>query len=518
MDQIDLYRELFRHERLEEAVPAILPILAHRLGVRAIVVRKLDLQRRALSTIAAAQTDDWPTTVPSLSECSRDEVERLLTWLRTGETRSGPVGADPILGLLVGPESDCDSVAGPISDPEAGPLGALVLLGERGRIGAREKRQLGQLLDPFRVAVLHSSRLHELARWREVVEADNRALLDKLDRQQLVDEIVGADAGFRAVMQRVEQVAPTDAPVLLLGETGTGKEVVARAIHARSRRRDGPMLRINCGAIPPGLVDSELFGHERGSFTGAVAARSGWFERADGGTLFLDEIGELPLAAQVRVLRVLQDSVIERVGGRRSITVDVRVVAATHRDLEGMVRAGTFREDLWYRVSVFPIGIPPLRDRREDIPALASHFAWRVGKRIGGNPLVPSPADVDRLIAYDWPGNVRELAAVIERAAILGDGKRLDMAGALGIRSASAAPPTDPAVTGASVPRAADAPLATLDEAITRHIEAALLRAGGRVEGPRGAAVLLGLNPHTLRSKMRRLGIRWSRFRDSGPD
>ncbi len=518
MDQIDLYRELFRHERLEETVPAILPILARQLGVRALLVRRLDLHRRALATIAQAQVEDWTASTPTLTDCTREEVERLLTWMRSGEVRQGRTDADPILALLTAKAVEADAIAGPITDPEAGPLGALVVLGPRGCFGPRQTRQLTNLLEPFRVAVLHAQRFLELGRLREVVEADNRALLDKLGRQQIVDEIVGADAGFRAVILRLEQVAPTDAPVLLLGETGTGKEVVARAIHARSRRSDGPMLRVNCGAIPPGLIDSELFGHERGSFTGAVAARAGWFERADGGTLFLDEIGELPLAAQVRLLRVLQESVIERVGGQRPVAVDVRVVAATHRNLEEMVRAGSFREDLWYRISVFPIELPPLRERREDVPALATHFAWRVGKRIGGAPLTPSTADVERLLGYDWPGNVRELASVIERAAILGGGKRLDIAGALGVRSASAAPPADPPARREGRPGAAEPPLLSLDAAIAGHIEAALRRAGGRVEGPRGAAVLLGINPHTLRSKMRRLGLRWARFRDAGPD
>jgi len=317
--------------------------------------------------------------------------------------------------------------------------------------------------------------------------------------------------GVSPAMARVDgllaRIAPLDATVLIRGETGTGKEVVARAIHDQSRRRGGPMLRVNCGAVPPGLIDSELFGHERGSFTGAVSARAGWFERADGGTLFLDEIGELALAAQVRLLRVLQESVLERVGGHRTIRVDVRVITATHRDLEDMVREGRFREDLWYRISVFPIPLPPLRTRREDIPALAAHFAWRAGKRIGGAPLVPSPADVDLLLDYDWPGNVRELAAVVERAAILGDGRQLDVAGALGAQSERGRRAESPSQ---SPPRG---PFPSLDEIVAQHIEAALSRTRGRIEGPAGAGALLRVNPHTLRSRMRKLGLDWRRFR-----
>jgi transcriptional regulator with GAF, ATPase, and Fis domain len=318
---------------------------------------------------------------------------------------------------------------------------------------------------------------------------------------------VGSEAGLRQVLHSVAQVARTEAPVLLFGETGSGKEVIARAIHKGSSRARGPMLKVNCGAIPPGLVDSELFGHERGSFTGAQERHRGWFERADGGTLFLDEVGELPLAAQVRLLRVLQDGTLQRVGGQQMVQVDVRIVAATHRKLDEMVRAGTFREDLWYRIGVFPIQIPPLRERCEDIPELAAHFAWRAGKRLGGHPLSPSPADVQRLLAYPWPGNVRELAAVIERAVILGDGKRLEIASALGGFAPAGPRPPEPVLAEP------DPALLSLDRAAAAHIERALEAAHGRIEGPDGAAAVLRINPHTLRSRMRKLGIDWRRFR-----
>ena len=317
-----------------------------------------------------------------------------------------------------------------------------------------------------------------------------------------LDAVIGADAGLREVMRHVEQVAPTDAPVLLLGETGSGKEVVARSIHKRSMRAAGPILRVNCGAIAPELIDSELFGHERGSFTGAAAQRRGWFERGDGGTLFLDEIGELPLAAQVRLLRVLQDGTFERVGGGEELRTSVRVIAATHRDLGAMVRAGRFREDLWYRINVYAIRLPPLRQRRADIAALAAHFADRAGRRLGSDHLAVTPGDLALLQAYAWPGNVRELAAVIDRAAILGGGVRLEIRRALG----SDEPP--------SLPDLVDA-FPTLDDAIREHIERALVRTRGKIEGAGGAAKLLGLHANTLRSRMEKLGVEWERFRPS---
>jgi transcriptional regulator with GAF, ATPase, and Fis domain len=316
-------------------------------------------------------------------------------------------------------------------------------------------------------------------------------------------------------MQRVDLVSRSEVPVLILGETGTGKELVARAIHNRSDRHDGPFIRVNCGAIPRELIDSQLFGHERGSFTGAIESRQGWFERADMGTLFLDEIGELPLDAQVRFLRVLQDGHIERVGGTKSIPVNVRVVAATHRDLAGMVRENAFREDLWYRIAVFPILLPPLCDRLDDIPALAKHFAERAAIRFGLAPVMPNEADNELLRSYDWPGNIRELGTVIDRAAILGNGRILEIATALGF----AEPQTVRSRQAVETPQGrldlrGPATIVTLDEAMRQHVEASLRATGGRVEGARGAARLLGINPHTLRARMRKLGIDWAKFRE----
>ena len=372
----------------------------------------------------------------------------------------------------------------------------------------RARFLLSGALEPLAVALDTSRRFHELESLRRAAEADRQAALRRLGRESLDSAIVGEHAGLRSVMERAAVVAASDVPVLILGETGSGKEVVARVIHERSTRHDGPFLRVNCGAIPPELVDSQLFGHERGAFTGAIDQRHGWFERADGGTLFLDEIAELPLAAQVRLLRVLQDGTLERVGGESPVSVDCRIVAATHRDLAGMVRDRTFRDDLWYRLAVFPLVIPPLRERPGDLRELAQHFANRAAVRFSLPSFEITDDDVALLAAYDWPGNVRELGAVIDRAALLGQGHRLALAAAMG-----PAPAPQPPHASRSTP-AAIGEIATLDDALRVHIESALRKTHGRIEGRAGAAALLDINPHTLRSKMRRLGVPWSDFRD----
>ena len=279
-------------------------------------------------------------------------------------------------------------------------------------------RLLRLLHEPFAIAMSNALKHQEVIRFKDMLADDNRYLLDEL-RSVSGDEIIGSDFGLKAVMEMVQQVAPLDSPVLLLGETGTGKEVIANAIHYSSPRKDGPFIKVNCGAIPETLLDSELFGHEKGAFTGAISQRRGRFERADKGTIFLDEIGELPSQAQVRLLHVLQKKEIERVGGTSSIPVDIRIISATHRNLEEMIASGRFREDLWFRLNVFPIMIPPLRQRREDIPALVHHFIDRKSMelKLTERPVL-APGAIDRLIAYDWPGNVRELENMIERALI----------------------------------------------------------------------------------------------------
>jgi hydrogenase-4 transcriptional activator len=508
-----LWREVGQHLELEESAQRLAAILARHVPIEALVLRKVERDPLRITTIAIGRARP-ESAAPSTarSDCPPELASELDRWL--GERRISPIASSEgsIARVILPPGLEGPLYAGPLRADDKAIGVALFVLAENALLDPSAARDLAVALEPLAIAIENDLRLHELARMRDALLADRAALLSRLGREDISDVVIGEEAGLRGVMQRVEQVAPTDAPVLILGETGSGKEVIARAIHARSRRAKGPVVRVNCGAIPSELVDSELFGHERGSFTGAVNQRRGWFERADGGTLFLDEVAELPAAAQVRLLRVLQDGTLERVGGHQPITVDVRIVCATHRNLEAMVAEGTFREDLWYRISVFPIRLLPLRERRQDVVALATHFAHRAGVRLGGAGLVPTPADVELLESYDWPGNVRELAAVIERAAILGNGKRLDIGTALGATSPRKSESMRPQATAP----APNAPIATLDEATVAHIERALASTEGRIEGRFGAARLLGINPHTLRARMRKLHIDWSRFRKDG--
>ncbi|MBN1481243.1 sigma-54-dependent Fis family transcriptional regulator [candidate division KSB1 bacterium] len=369
---------------------------------------------------------------------------------------------------------------------------------------------LNAILEPFSIALENHLRVRELEHLREAAEADTLYLLRRLRRNKISDRIVGEDTGLKLVMQRVKLVAASTVPVLLLGETGTGKEVISREIHRLSSRSEGPFIRVNCGAIPPELIDSQLFGHEKGAFTGATNAHKGWFERADGGTLFLDEIGELPLAGQVRLLRILQDGWLERVGGKHSIHVDVRIVVATHQNLANMVNQGTFREDLWYRIAVFPILLPSLAERPEDIGELAVFFAEKAAARFMLPLQLPTDEDIQLLRAYPWPGNIRELGSVIDRAALLGNGKGLEVTTALGWK-VQKADKTELSLPAPAPQHSSIFP--SLNQVMKAHIERALVLARGQVEGQAGAAVLLKIHPNTLRARMRKLGIKVKLFR-----
>jgi formate hydrogenlyase transcriptional activator len=341
-------------------------------------------------------------------------------------------------------------------------------------------------------------------RAEERVSNENLVLREELDRSSMYEEIVGSSKALRSVLSQVEKVAPTESTVLILGETGTGKELIASAIHKRSKRAARAFIRVNCAAIPPSLIASELFGHEKGAFTGATQRRLGRFESADGGTLFLDEVGELPTDAQVALLRVLQERELERVGSSKPISIDVRVLAATNRDLEAAVSTGTFRQDLFYRLNVFPIYVPSLRERKDDIPLLVAYLVERYAQRTGKRISHISKKTLDLFQTYDWPGNVRELQNVIERAVILSDGPTFDVDETWLRRKSS---------VELRSPRALSENQQGLAERDRKAIEDALAESHGRVSGPRGAAARLGIPHQTLESKIARLGIDKHRFK-----
>ena len=340
----------------------------------------------------------------------------------------------------------------------------------------------------------------EISQLNAKLEQENLYLQEEIKTEHNFEDIVGRCRPIKAVLKAVESVAPTDAAVLVLGETGTGKELIARAIHNLSSRKNRALVKVNCAALPAGLIESELFGHEKGAFTGALARKVGRFELADRGTIFLDEIGDLPMELQAKLLRVLQEGEFERVGGTQTIKVDVRVIAATNRDLEKAVGENRFREDLYYRLNVFPIRIPPLRERKEDIPLLVKYFALNHSAKLGRKIETIPQKSMNAILAYPWPGNIRELQNVIERAVITSSGVELEL--------------------GNWLPKAAFAPrqgrIATLEEIEREHVTEVLEATGWRVSGEKGAAKLLGLKPTTLEARMNRLGI--SRKKTSSPN
>ncbi|HKE17552.1 MAG TPA: sigma 54-interacting transcriptional regulator, partial [Kofleriaceae bacterium] len=354
-------------------------------------------------------------------------------------------------------------------------------------------------------AVANARAFSELDRLRQQLESHNAYLKEEVDSVLSFGRIVGRSRELRHVLDQVDDVASTSATVLITGESGTGKELLAREIHERGRRSQQPFVRVNCSAIPREVFESEFFGHVRGAFTGAVRDRAGRFQVADGGTIFLDEIGDLPVDLQPKLLRVLQEGEYERVGEDLTRTVDVRVIAATNRNLAEEVRAQRFRQDLFYRLSVFPIELPPLRARRDDIPILATHAIAEVSRRLGMAAPPLTHADAIRLQEYDWPGNVRELQNVIERAVILSRGVRLRLDMALtDLPAAATAPATPPASADAQGVILTDRELRERERA---NLMNALERAGGHIYGPGGAAELLGVNPTTLASRLRALKI-----------
>lgn len=369
-------------------------------------------------------------------------------------------------------------------------LGVIAMFGRR-PLSEEEFERLAVYANEAAIAIKNAQLFTEVQQLKDRLHAENLYLREEIKLEHNFEEIIGESQNIKTVLRSIEQVAPTDSTVLIRGDTGTGKELIARAIHHMSPRRARSLVKVNCGAIPANLLESELFGHEKGSFTGALQRRIGRFELADGGTIFLDEVGELPLDAQVKLLRVLQELEFERVGSGLSTKVDVRVIAATNRDLHGAVKAGSFRADLLYRLNVFPINVPPLSARAADIPPLVSHFiakfSTKLGKRFDG----VSRATMDRLMTYSWPGNIRELGNVIERATILANGPMLQI--------------DDAFLHAAPAPSHREG---TMEEIERAHILHVLQEVNWVIEGKQGAATRLDLHPNTLRSRMQKLGIK----------
>lgn len=370
-------------------------------------------------------------------------------------------------------------------------LGVIAMFGRR-PLRDEEFDRLAIFANEAAVAIRNAQLFAEVQALKNRLHAENVYLREEIELQHNFEEIVGESPAMKAVLRKVEQVAPTDSTVLISGETGTGKELIARAIHRLSPRKTRPLVKVNCSAIPSNLVESELFGHEKGSFTGALFKRIGRFELADGGTIFLDEVGELPCDIQVKLLRVLQEREVDRVGGSRPAKVDVRVIAATNRDLHDAVRKGAFRADLLYRLNVFPLDLPALRARPSDIPLLVQSFAHILARKLGKRFEVISKQAMERLMNYSWPGNVRELHNVIERAAILSQSSMLEIDDVL-------------LQTGTGSEQVVSGRLKDVERA---HITKMLRDREWVVEGPHGAARLLGLHPNTLRSRMQKLGIK----------
>ncbi|WED25836.1 sigma-54 dependent transcriptional regulator [Vibrio sp. DW001] len=371
----------------------------------------------------------------------------------------------------------------------------LLAVGEH-RFTAVHSELFASLDSPFGIAVSNSLKHQEIIEMHSNLLDENQELKHRL-KSMAHNQVIGINSGLKSAMQKVDEVSSTDAPVLITGETGVGKDVIANAIQNNSQRKDGPYVRVNCGAIPEDLIDSELFGHEKGAFTGASDRQIGRFERADKGTIFLDEIGELSKAAQVRLLRVLQNGEFERVGGRETLKVNVRIIAATNRSLEKMVSLGEFRSDLYYRLCLFPIKVPPLRDRLEDIPLFTNYFIAECSKKFQ----IPTPeiaiGEMTKLQAYQWPGNIRELTNVIERSVISSRGQPICFS--IGQKEEDEEMLSQLLDKNTAVP--------TLEELNKQHIEKVLHLTEGKIQGANGAAQVLDINPHTLRSRIKKLGI-----------
>ncbi|MGH0031647.1 MAG: sigma 54-interacting transcriptional regulator [Myxococcota bacterium] len=471
--------------------------------------------------------DECPQQVPCLhlvASAGHPRADTGSDWSRIdGDFRRFPIGQRKVGSVADTTEAVCvedarkDSrwIARPGWSRREGVLGfggqPLVYHGEvlgvlgvftRSCMGREALASLRMLADHAAAAIANARAFEENARLRQQLELENEYLRQEISESQAFGEILGSSAAIRDIGEQIEQVAPTDATVLILGESGTGKELVAREIHRRSGRCERSMIRVNCASVPKELYESEFFGHVKGAFTGAVKDRVGRFAAADGGTLFLDEVGEIPLSLQSKLLRVLQEGQYERVGDDRTRTVDVRIIAATNRDLAQEVQEGRFREDLYYRLDVFPIRVPPLRERAEDVPLLAEQFLARATRKLE-RPARLTESDAQELQRYAWPGNVRELQNVIERAVITAKNGRLRLDLPAGARAPDA-------VEGASAAPGAGGILTeeALRDLERENLRAAMEQAGGKIYGAGGAAELLGMKPTTLASRLERLGLK----------
>ncbi|ESQ16787.1 MAG: sigma 54-interacting transcriptional regulator [Thiohalocapsa sp. PB-PSB1] len=495
--------------RLEDALWSCVGFLRTLMPVDKAFLQIFDLNLNAMRiiAIASAEMGVMLDRMTPLSAAAREEMWGFAEELRQRQGRHVWLFAEnPCAQTLIREIAEFNAL--PMTSIMVMPLGlstpfelvgrgSIVLTTEGDQRFTKEHADLLSMLkEPFAIAMSNALRHRETLKLRDRLAYDNLHLQRDLMRRS-GNLIIGADNGLREVMHRVRHVAPTESPVLITGETGAGKDIIANAIHLGSPRHAGPFIAVNCGAIPKSLLDSELFGHEKGAFTGALSQKLGRFERAHKGTILLDEIGEMPLDAQVRLLRVLQHREIERLGGSHRIRVDSRILAATNRDLAAMVRAGQFRQDLFFRLNVFPIAVPPLRQRSCDIPALVQYFVDAKARelKLGDSPRLAEGA-IEFLMTYHWPGNVRELENLIERSMILHRDQPLRFDD-LGL----------PSPTNAGTSTQASPEDLRLDSFMRQHIRQALRIANGKIHGPGGAGQLLGVNPNTLRYKMKKLGI-----------
>ena len=499
---VDLFAQVIRtpSDGIEAAVAEALPRVRENLDVDAVSLLRFGPDGRAVTGI---QHSALASVLPTGAAPGAEPPEWYVSRLATGQPlaivggpadisdgpgrdllRSLGVAAHLAVPVLMGSRLVCALTIGRVRPVAAWPppLVDRVRLMAEILAAALERRRQDLAMRDFSA---------EIDRLNARLAAENAYLQEEIKTYHNFDDLVGSSAALGAALAQVSQVAPTDSTVLLLGETGTGKELVARAIHARSGRARRPLVCVNCAALPPTLIESELFGHERGAFTNAVSMRQGRFELADGGTIFLDEIGDLPPEIQAKLLRVLQEGEFERVGASRSRKVDVRVIAATHRHLDQAVQAGTFRADLFYRLSVFPVRLPPLRERREDIPQLVWFFIQQRQRKLGRQIKNVPSAVMAALQRYRWPGNVRELENIVERAMIRATGDTLLL----------------DELFGAPIQQGTEESAVALNAVERAHIELILRECGGRINGRGNAAERLGIHPNSLRFRMKKLGV-----------